>query len=59
MNLQNLFTSLNIGQVDVDLAVEAAGAQERVIEDICAVGRRHDDDALVGLETVHLHEDLV
>ena len=47
------------GQADVDAAVEAAGAGERVIEDVVAVRRRHYYDALVVGEAVHLDEQLV
>ena len=42
-----------------DLAVEAAGAQQRGVEDVGTVGRRHHHDALGGLEAVHLGEHLV
>src|SRR3972149_6241993 len=42
-----------------DLAVEAAGAQQRLVEDLGAVGRRHEDDALGRVEAVHLGEELV
>ena len=41
------------------MAVEAAGTEERRIEDVGPVGRGEDDDALVGVEAVHLDEDLV
>ena len=42
-----------------DLAIEPAGAEQRRIEDVLAVGRGDDDDALVTLEAVHLDEQLV
>ncbi len=48
-----------VGPVDEDLAVEAAGAKERGVEDVRTVGGRHDDDALVRVEPVHLDEQLV
>ncbi len=47
------------GQRHDDLAVEAAGPQQRRVEDVRAVGGRQDDDALVGLEAVHLGQELV
>jgi hypothetical protein len=50
---------LHVGQVDHHLAVEAARAHEGGVEHVLAVRRRHDDDALVGVEAVHLDEDLV
>ena len=42
-----------------DLAVEATRAQQRRVEDVGPVGRRHHHDALGGLEAVHLGEHLV
>ena len=45
--------------VDGDLAVEAAGAQERGVEDVGPVGGRDDDHAVGGLEAVHLDQQLV
>ena len=48
-----------LGERHDDLAVEAAGTQQGRIEDVGTVGGRHDDDALGGLEAVHLGEHLV
>jgi hypothetical protein len=48
-----------VGAIDKHLTVEAAGAQEGRVEHLGAVGGREEDDALVGLEAVHLHEELV
>ena len=47
------------GERDDDLAVEAAGTQQRRVEDIGTVRRGHHDDALGRLEAVHLGEHLV
>ena len=47
------------GRRDRDAAVEAAGAQQRGVEDLRPVGRAEDDHGEVGLEAVHLGEDLV
>ena len=38
---------------------EAAGAQQRGVQDVRAVGGRDDDDAEVGLEAVHLDQHLI
>src|SRR5690606_19112436 len=38
------------------LAVEATGAQQRAVEHVGAIGGGDDDDALGGVEAVHLHE---
>ena len=59
MDLQDLFTALDVRQADIDLTVKAAGAEQRLIEDVGTVGGRHDDDAVVGLKTVHLDQQLV
>ena len=59
MHLENLGAA---GQVRVrhrDLAVEAAGAQQRRVQDVRAVRRRDEDDALAAGEAVHLHQQLV
>ena len=47
------------GSVHVDLAVEAARAQQRGIQDVRPVGRGHHDHAEVGFEAVHLDQHLV
>merc|ERR1719248_467448 len=48
-----------VRQVDGHAAVEAAGAQERRVEDVASVGSGQHDDARVAREAVHLREDLV
>ena len=59
VDLQNVLASLDVGIADVDLAVKAAGAQQRGVEDVRAVGRRENDHAVVRAEAVHLDEQLV
>ena len=59
VDLQDGLAPADIGQADVDLAVETAGAQQGVVKDIRAVGGCHDDDAVVVAEAVHLHKQLV
>jgi len=59
VHLQDLDAIIEFRQRDDHLAVEAAGAQQRRIEDVGAVRRRHHDDAFGGLEAVHLGEHLV
>src|SRR2546426_1135090 len=41
------------------LAVEPARAHQRRVQDVRTVGRGHDDDALRGVEAIHLDEELV
>ena len=57
--LQDLLPAHQVGQVHRDLAVEAAGPQERRIEHFGPVGGRHHDHAVLRLETVHLGQQLV
>ena len=59
VDLEDLLAALAVGAVDGDLAVEAARAQQRRIEDVGAVGGRDQDDVVVHLEAVHLHQELV
>ena len=46
VHFENLKTLLIFGERHDDLAVKAPRAQKRRIEDVRAVGGRHDDDAL-------------
>ena len=59
MNGEDAFASLHIGTVDHDPPIEAAGPQQRRIENVGTVGRRDEDDTLVRLEAVHLDEQLI
>ena len=59
MDLEYGLSALYIGHADIDLTVKAAGTQQSVIEDIGAVCCRHNDDALVVAEAVHLDKQLV
>ena len=57
--LQDLLAAADVGQRHDDLAVEAARAQQRRVEHVGPVGRGDHDDAEVGLEAVHLDQQLV
>ena len=59
VHLEDGDAALDVRRVDDDLAVEAAGPQQRRVEDVGAVRRRDDDDVGVRVEAVHLDEDLV
>ena len=50
---------LRSGPVDGDLTVEAARAQQGGIEDVGPVGGRDHDDVVLGLEAVHLDQQLI
>ena len=57
--MQDLLAAQDVRVGHDDLAVEAAGPQQRRIEHVGAVGRGDQDHALVGLEAVHLDQQLV
>ena len=59
MDLENLLTSAHIRTANGDLSVETTWAQERWVENVRAVCRCQDDDAFVGVEPIHLNEELV
>ncbi len=59
VHAQDRFAALDVGVADHDLAIEAARAEQRRIEDVLAVRGGNHDDALVGFEAVHLDEQLV
>ena len=59
VHVQNLLTATNIGQRDIHLPVKTAGAQQRLIKNVGAVGGSHHDHAQIGLEAVHFHQHLI
>ena len=59
VDLEDVLAALAVGAVDDDLAVEAAGPQQRRVEDVGPVGGRDQDDVVLHLEAVHLDQQLV
>ncbi len=59
VDLEDLLAPLAVRAVDDDLAVEAAGPQQRRVEDVRAVGGGDQDDVVLHLEAVHLDQELV
>jgi hypothetical protein len=59
MHAEDLLAALDVGVGHLHLPVEPARAQQRRVQHVGAVGGGHDDDALVGLEPVHLDQQLV
>ena len=59
VHVEYLLALLHVGQADLYLSVEASGAHERLVEYVGAVRRREHDDTCIGLEAVHLGEQLV
>ncbi len=56
---QDSLASVDVRPVDRDLPIEPAGPKQGRVQDLRPVAGRHDDDALGGVEAVHLHEELV
>ena len=59
VDLEDLLATGEVGGVDADLAVEAARAQQRGVEDVGTVGGRDQDDPAADVEAVHLDQQLV
>ena len=59
VDLKDLDAALLVRPVDQDLAVEAARAQQRRVEDLRPVGRGEQDDALARVEAVELDQELI
>src|SRR5437764_1222521 len=57
--LQERLAALHIRGVHGDLPVEPARPQQRRVEDVRPVGRRDQDHAALGVEAVHLDQQLV
>src|SRR6201999_1519089 len=56
VNFKDVFAAFAVGTVDDHLAVEAAGPQQRRVEDVGTVGRRDQDDVVLHFEAVHLDQ---
>jgi len=59
VDLQDCLPAPDVRLVHGHVPVESSGAKERRIENLRAVGGRHDDHPRIGFETVHLHQELV
>ena len=59
MHLQDLLAADHVRIGHDHLAVETAGTQQGRIEHVGTVGRGDQDDAFIGLEAVHLDQQLV
>ena len=56
---EDAFAAAHVGTIHDHAAIETARAQQRRIEHVGPVGRRHQDDAFVRFEAVHLDQQLV
>ena len=59
MHAQDFLATLDIRVRHLHLPVKTTWAQQRRVKNVRAVGCRNDDDALIGLETIHFNQELV
>ncbi len=59
VHFKDALAAAHVGGGHHHLAVEAAGTQQGRVQHVGAVGGGDEDDALVGLEAVHFHQQLV
>ncbi len=59
MDLEDLLAARDVGAVDQDMAVKAAGPQQRRVERFGAVGRGDHDHTVVGVEAIHFDQQRV
>jgi len=59
VDLEDREAAVEVGRLHRHLAIEPPGPQQRGVEDVRPVGGRDEDDVGVGVEPVHLHEQLV
>ena len=59
MHAENFFAPAHIRQSHHHAAVEASRPQQRRIQHVGPVGRRHQDHAIVGLKAIHLDQQLI
>ena len=59
MHAEDFLAAFHVRQIDGDLAIETARAQQRGIEHVGTVGGRDDDDAFLRIEAVHLDEERI
>src|SRR5438874_8117066 len=56
MDPQNFLAPFHVGKIDGDLAIETAWAKQGRIENIRPVSGSDDNDAFLGIESIHLDE---
>ena len=56
---EDLLAPPDVGKIDHHLSVESARPQQCRVENVGPVGGRDEDDAFVGLEPVHFHQQLI
>ena len=59
MNLEDVLAAADVGTVDLNLTVKAAGTEQSGVEHVGTVGGGDDHNTLVRTESVHFHEQLV
>ena len=57
--LEDLKAALGVRPANREFAVEAAGAHERWVQQIAAVGGAHENDPHIRREAIHLRQQLI
>src|SRR5581483_2388564 len=59
VHAQNLFASAHVGTIHHHAAIETSGTKQCWVENVRPVGRSHQNDAFIGFEAIHFHQQLV
>ena len=59
VNTEDRLAPFDVGPIEHYLPVEPSGSQQRRVEDVGPVGRRHQDHGRALVESVHLDEQLI
>src|SRR5687768_14163073 len=59
MHLENRFTSTHVRKIDSNLPVETTRPQQRWIQHIGPVRRSDNNNPLLGIKTVHFHQECI
>ena len=59
MNKQNLIPSFEIGKSHLYFPVEPPRSDQSIIQNIFAIGGSHNDNIIIGSESIHFHQQLI
>src|SRR5262245_60391511 len=59
MNPQDGFATAYVWRSDLNLTVEAAWSEQRPVEGVGPIGGADDNDARIGVETIHFNQELI
>ena len=59
VDLEDSLPALDIGAINLDRAIKAARTQQGRIEDFGAIGRTHQNDPGIGVESIQFGQQLI